>query len=181
MNRFLLLFPLLLSILYGANNVLASSVYPADNFASIDELGRLFTDKVSRSKINNNRLIKSKVLSVDDNKDLLTKDNFIKLNGFVIRKNTLPVVWINNKVYSNNMGLPPNVFISADSSDTKQTLIRLKHNKSSVNLKSGQFWSQVDKSTHEGYELSKLKRVKTVVLGKSDEITTTSLERTLPR
>ena len=179
MSKFIRFLPLLFCVFFVENNLFASSVY---DFASIAKLDRLFTDKVSRSKIIKGRIVKNKGkgLAVDDHKSLLTKDDFIKLNGFVIRENNFPVVWINNKVYSQRTSLPPSVSISADSSDNKQTIIRLKQAKSLVSLKSGQFWFHADKSTYEGYELPKLKRTNKAVLDNNSVVGNTISDRLLP-
>ena len=153
-----------------------SSTINADELADISKLDRLFTDKNQRKILNSNRL---KNINITDsavlkpNETVTINTEILKINGIVIRKNHAPSVWINNKRHIGRKKISDDLSMTGISSRNKHLIVRLKKDRKSIHLKTGQFWSDNDKKIHEGFELQNVTKKnipehKTDVLDASD-------------
>ena len=128
------------------------SVSSASEYDSITHLKRLLTTEYERDELNRLRD------SGKFNKSTATTSNVsfrepvkIKMQGIVHRKNTKPIVFVNDSNTLNSSHINNEIIVSDTRIKANKVPVRI--NQQSLKLKPGQQWSESSRKTQDNYQI----------------------------
>ncbi|VAW56450.1 hypothetical protein MNBD_GAMMA07-511 [hydrothermal vent metagenome] len=147
---------------YFLLTILLSTSIIAFGNDSQNNLRTLFTSASIRAQLDKQReqgkfIIQDQLAS---SSSIIRKPITVKMQGLVLRKKKLPVVFINDGNTLSSRVINDELIVKTKQIKRKKYIIPVRVVNKTIKLKPGQQWNETDRKTQDNYEVSKPKIIK---------------------